>query len=440
MKVRASLRAIGSQTMTKEPTRLPFGLSLETLRSYAALLTGQVGRLVFSLIYFLALMKALTLAEFGMFATASAIGVTLSRVAAFGFVSPLYRTSCVRRRLLGSYIAGYGAALLLSLPLCAAIAWAAHAALYGEGFALSAFACIMVAEIILWRTSEVLVIVANGLNRFLRGSLVVIFSTATRAAAALLLVAHSSPDLAVWSFHYLVANAVVLAVSLVVLLPRARPRWTPGVWIARWRDALGVAGAELVFYAQSELDRVLVLAVGGPAMAGLYSVLLRLADFTAIPLRSLMTLLIQAIMRARGRMRARGFWIGLEAAIFAVSALAMGALAILAGHAPPSLGENVALAAGFLPLALLLPGFRNLVELHTELLYAFERPVERLVQLIGVGLSKAALLILLLAQVADFAPFVWWLNALFATLYAISALYTYRTLASQPRVTDPRPA
>ena len=420
--------------MIASRTRLPFDLEWSTLRSYGALLTGQVGRLVFSLVYFLALMKALTLAEFGMFATASAIGVTLSRVAGFGFSSPLYRTACVRRRLLGSYLVGYATALTISLPLCALVAWGAYAAIYGDGFALASFAAIVVAEVLLWRTAEVLVIVSNGLSRFLRGSLIVIAGTATRAFAALALLFTPGADLDVWATYYLAANGFVLLLALVFLLPRARPRWTPRVWLARWRDALGVAGAELVFYAQSELDRVLVLALGGPALAGLYAIIVRLADFTAIPLRALMTLLIQTIMRESGRMRSRRFWVGLEAAVFGVSVVGMGVLAVLAAWAPTSFGENVTLAASFLPLALLLPGFRNLIELHTELLYAFERPVERLIQLTSVGVTKALLIAVLLANVSGFATFSWWINGLFAVLYAVSALYTYRSLGRRTPV------
>ena len=421
------------RTMTATAIKPPFGLEWRMLRSYAALLSGQVGRLVFSLVYFLALMKALTLAEFGLFATAAAIGVTLSRVTAFGFSSPLYRTACVRPRLLGSYLTGYAVALAASLPLCAGVAWGAYALLFSDALPLKVFAAIVFAEVVLWRTSEVLVTVANGQEQFLRGSLVVIAATALRALAAVWLALGATPDLETWSLLYLLANGTVFAGAFVFLLPRVRPRWRPRVWLARWRDALGVAGAELVFYAQSELDRVLVMALGGSALAGLYAIVIRLADFTAIPLRALMTLLIQAIMRGRGEPRSRTFWASLEGAIFLVSVAAMAVLAVLAQFAPPEFGGNVTLAAAFLPMAVLLPGFRNLVELHTELLYAFERPLERIFQLLAVGLTKAILLTILLGQVLAFEPFVLWLNAIFAAAYAMSAAYSYAVLATRVR-------
>ena len=419
---------------------LPFALSVETLRSYGALMTGQVGRLVFSLGYFLLLANALSLGEFGLFATCSAIGVTLSRVAAFGFVSPVYRAACSRPLTLGSYLSGYAIALLLSLPLVALLAWAVHALVLAGTLAFATFALVLVAEILLWRTAEVLVIVSNGLNRFMRASAIVIATAALRAGAAGLLLLRPDADLALWALFYVAANGLALLLASAFLLPRLRPRWTPALWWGRRRDAAGVAGAEVLFYAQAELDKVLVLALGGPALAGIYAILLRLADLTAIPLRAMNTLLLQAIMRSRGAARPWPVWVGIEAAVFAVSVAGLGTLALLLNVRPDALGENVALAAGFVALILFLPGFRNLVELHTELLWGFERPLERLAQLLAVGIGKAALLATLLAATSDLHAFAWWLNGVFAALYLVSAAWTYAVIQTRPAGTGPAAA
>ena len=51
------------------------------LRDYFSAISGSAGRLVFSLLYFVVLANTLSIAEFGLFATASAAGVMLSRVA-----------------------------------------------------------------------------------------------------------------------------------------------------------------------------------------------------------------------------------------------------------------------------------------------------------------------------------------------------------------------
>ena len=406
------------------------GIGMATLLDYAKLLSGQVGRLVFSLAYFLILANALTLAEFGVFATASATGVVLSRVAAFGFVSPLYRTACVRRRLVGHFSAGYLVALLASLPLVAALAALAFSTLFAGQLGAGAFALVMLAEIVLWRTAEVVVVVNNGLNRFARAAALVIANTALRAGAAGAFLLWGSGDLGGWAWWYAAANGVTLIAALIFLQPRTRLRWAPGVWLARWRDAIGVCAAEVTFYLQSEMDKLLVLAFGGPVIAGLYAIVMRLADLTAIPLRAMTTLLIQRIMRDGGAGRSWTVWAGLEGAIFAVSALGMGVLAVALNLRPALLGENVATAAPFVALVLAAPGFRNLIEFHSEILYAFERSGARLVQLAMVGLAKAILLMLLLGALADFGAIATWLNAAFAGLYLVSLAFTYRKLGA----------
>jgi O-antigen/teichoic acid export membrane protein len=93
------------------------------LRVYFAAISGAGGRLVFSLLYFVALANTLSLADFGLFATASAAGVMLSRILAFGFISALYRTATIRPNLIGAYTAGFAAMAALSLPVLTAASW-----------------------------------------------------------------------------------------------------------------------------------------------------------------------------------------------------------------------------------------------------------------------------------------------------------------------------
>jgi hypothetical protein len=79
----------------------------EVIRAYLSMIGGSAGRLVISLVYFIAIANTLSISEFGLFATASACGIMLSRLMAFGFVSPLYRIATVKTRLLGVYTAGF---------------------------------------------------------------------------------------------------------------------------------------------------------------------------------------------------------------------------------------------------------------------------------------------------------------------------------------------
>ncbi len=93
------------------------------VRDYLSLFSGSAGRLVISLVYFIALANTLPTGDFGIFATASGTGVVLSRIISLGFSSPLYRISTVKPHLLGVYTAGFLVAILVSLPLFALVSW-----------------------------------------------------------------------------------------------------------------------------------------------------------------------------------------------------------------------------------------------------------------------------------------------------------------------------
>ena len=409
------------------------GLTRARVWDYASLLSGQVGRLVFSVVYFITLARTLSLGDFGLFATASAIGVVLSRVSGFGFISPLYRISTMRPRLIGAYTMGYVVAVVTSLPLVFLISGAIYFALYTELLPFQTFALIVFAEVLLWRTLEMVIIVLNGRNRFAVGSGLAIAGVATKAAAALWFSLSGSTDLANWAFAYFAANGLMTLIAVAFFYPRQRLRWTPKAWIGRSRDALGVSAAEVLFYVQSELDKVLVLAFGGEAIAGIYAILMRLVDLTAMPLRALNTMLIQWIMRLRQSKKSARFGIAMDAGIAAMSVAGLLGIVVLLWIAGDVVGENIMLGSSYLLMVLLVPAFRNIIEYHTELLYAHERMAPRVWLLGYLTVSKAALLIVLLGATADFATIAIWLNAVFAVLYVVSALVTYvRVLNAEP--------
>ena len=404
------------------------GLTRKTVLDYSSLLSGQIGRLVFSLIYFVTLTRALSLGDFGVFATASAIGIVLSRLAGFGFISPLYRVSVTRPRLIGAYTSGYLVALLASLPLISCISWALHAGLYSDLIGLETFFLIVFAEVLMWRTLEMVIIVNNGLNRFLTGSILAIGGVAAKAAMALWFAIYGSSDLAFWAGLYFATVGLIALFAIVFFHPRQRLRWCPGAWAGRARDAIGVSAAEALFYIQSELDKVLVLALGGEIVAGIYAIVMRLIDLTAMPLRALNTLLTQWIMRSRQAGKPTRHGLLADLAIALTSSAALAAAAVILWFIPGVVGKNIVAASAFLPALLLVPAFRNAIEYHTELLYAHELMAVRVILLIYIGTLKAVLLWALLNTTTDFAVIAVWLNALFGALWLASALVTYGRL------------
>jgi O-antigen/teichoic acid export membrane protein len=403
------------------------------LRSYASTLAGSAGRLVISLLYFVSLANSLSISDFGLFASASAAGIVLSRIISFGFVSPLYRTATVKPQLLGTYYAGFLAAALLSLPVAALAGWAIYRSFFAGLVSASVFFVIVTAEMLLWRSLETIVIVNNGLNRFGRAAMMVVIGTALRAASAFGFALLADHSLGIWAACYFIANAVSLAVALLFYLPRRRLRLRPRLYLSRSLDALWTSGAEILFYIQMELDKLAVLAIGGAELAGIYAIVMRLADLTALPVRAFNMLLVQKMMRTAQTLRSLKTRMGIELLVFGVSAAGFAALAALLWLYPNALGRNVSLVAGFLGLALCVPGFRNLVEYHAELLYARRQTGLRMLNL---GLLAAAKMVML-AFVLAHAPLtrVWLaqLNAVFALLWACSALLTYSAMRTAPR-------
>ena len=177
-----------------------------------------------------------------------------------------------------------------------------------------------------------------------------------------------------------------------------------------------------------ELDKLLVLAIGGAHLAGIYAIIMRLVDLTGIPVRSFNMLLVQKLMRTPEWLKSLATRAGIEFGVFAVSFLALLFLAGILQFYPNALGSNVAEAAPLVILVLLVPGFRNLIEYQAELLYARGQTFVRTLNLTLLAGVKAVFLAQLLASAIDTADLVFWLNAVFAGLYLVSALLTYTAM------------
>mgnify|MGYP001029732774 FL=1 len=400
----------------------------EVLRDYFSAVSGAGGRLIFSLAYFVALANTLSISEFGMFATASAAGVMLSRILAFGFISALYRTATIRPNLIGTFTAGFLVLGALSLPLLAAASYAVYLLFFADAVPLKVFAAIVFAEALLWRPVEVALIVNNGLGKFGRAALLTILATALRAVAAVLFTLASEHSIWVWSWFYIGANLASLLIAYGVFYPRQRLRLRMELYLRRIADSLYVAGAEVLFYLQMEFDKLLVLALGGPHLAGIYAIIMRLVDLTAIPIRTFSMMLVQRMMRAPELLSRLAVKCGIEGGVFAVSTLALVALGVVLHFFPNALGHNVAEAAPLVMLALCVPGLRNLVEYQAELLFARGQTLVRAVNLGVLAGLKAALLAYVLGAFADTANLVLSLNGVFLLLYLASTVLTYSAM------------
>jgi O-antigen/teichoic acid export membrane protein len=426
---------IGDTTQSPKMARIQVFLTSRrgVLRDYFTAISGSAGRLVFSLAYFVALANTLSIADFGLFATASAAGVMLSRILAFGFISALYRVATVRPKLIGAFTGGFILLGLLSLPVLTLGGWLTFALFFAGDMTAWIFAAVVFAEALLWRPVELAVIVNNGMGKFGRAAILVIMGTLLRAAAALVFIFWPVHDLAAWSNFYVAANAVSLVIAFSFFYPRQRLRFRPELYWRRLADSIYVAGAEVLFYLQMEFDKLLVLSIGGPHLAGIYAIVMRLVDLTAIPIRTFTMMLVQKMMRAPEMLARLGIKAMIESGVLVISTLALAALAIVLYFFPRALGGNVSEAAPLVGLALLVPASRNLIEYHAELLFARGQTLIRAVNLALLAGLKGILLWWALTRLTDTAGMVLSLNLVFAALYLASALLTYSMLKKPAR-------
>lgn len=397
------------------------------LRDYLTLAGGSVGRLVIALAYFLVAANVLSLADFGLFATASGAGILLSRVTAFGFISPLFRAATVRPRLTGTYLAGYLFLLVLSVPLLVVLATGLRFSVFGD-MPLAALVLILCAEVLGWRMLEVVAIINNGLRAFGKATVLILAGSAIRTLAALGFWWFGFSSLTEWAWTYLAANLVAAALAFSVFLPPLRLRLRPALYGRQMRDALPAATADIIFYLQAELDKAVVLVMAGPRVAGLYAIAMRIVDLTAMPVRSFNQLIMQQIMTDRQVRTKTPMLLLVELAIAAVSIGGLLAAMALLWWNPLVLGRNIGAASALFPLLLAVPALRNLIEYHSELLYGLERTGLRAALLATIAVLKAGLLALVISLSTSELGWAPWLNAIFVVLYAVSAATIWQVI------------
>ncbi|MEM0899819.1 MAG: lipopolysaccharide biosynthesis protein [Pseudomonadota bacterium] len=399
-----------------------------TILKYAKSLSGDGSRILIQLIYFYLVANTLSIEEFGLFATASAVGIVLSRLNAFGFISPLYRASAVKPHLIGTFTAGYIAALILSLPVIVGLAFGAHAAFFAGKMLLLTFALIVTSEVLFWRGFEVCIAVVKGTEKFGVASIMIVFAFAMKAVAAAILAFGSDGDLDSWATIYVSVQGVMFVTCAALFYPKKKLRFYPRLYLRRWREALTVAGSDMLMFAQMELDKLIVLSLAGEFIAGIYSMVMRLVDLTATPVRVFSTILTQRLMRTPELLQTIKVRALIETGVIGVSLAGIGAIVSVLWLKPDILGSNVAAAVPFLFLVALIPAFKNLIEYHAELLYGRGQTGLRLINYALLGAGKMILMTTLLLNFPNPEQWFIWTNAVFAALYACSFLLTYTSL------------
>jgi O-antigen/teichoic acid export membrane protein len=398
------------------------------LGNYLRVFAGTGVRLGLQAVYFFILANTLSLHDMGVFASASSTGIMIGCFSGFGFSSFAFRAAAGKRRALGGYLAVFYASWLLSLPLCVAASLLVYQLLFTSSLSLSAFVLIILADAGTWRIVEMIHQVNNGLGRYAQASLVIGLATAMRTIGTIAFMASGSHDVETWSVIYLTFNLAAMAFAIALYQPRIRLRWSPPLFFGRIRDALMFSIAYCAFISQNEIDKLVMMSLADQRTVGIYAISSRIIDFTAVPIRTFYVLYSRKLIRDGRRRGQIGRSLGVEMLIALVSTAGFAALLAVLSIWPDLLGHNVAAAAQLFGVLLAVPAFKNLLEYHSELFFAYQAMTLRAVLATSLVVLKAAALALLLVSFNGIGVWGPWLNVIYIGLYALSAAVVYRSI------------
>ncbi len=396
-------------------------------------MSGSLGRLAMQAVYFLLLANTLSLSEFGIFAAISAAGIMIGSFAGFGFSAAAFRAAATRRSLLGAYATGVYFTFAVSAPICMAAAVILYLFLFAGHLDPWSYAAITVSDILLWRLLEIAMQLNNGLGLYARASTGAMLGSGARLVAAVGFQLSGAGGLSRWAIWYLWCNFAATAIYCIWFRPDCRLRWrgVTKLIVCRFGESVLFAISFFVFYAQSELDKIIVLLLADARIAGIYSISMRVVDLTAVPVRSFLLLLVREIMMGRGLGARWRDSLAIEGWIGSVSTLGFAALLIVLHFSPNLLGRQIYLAEQLFLLMLFVPAFRNVQEYHAELFFAWNRMGIRATSVIGLTVLKALLVSIILIWMTDLAQLGMMLNGVFATTYVLSEAIVYLTFFAQ---------
>jgi O-antigen/teichoic acid export membrane protein len=397
--------------------------------NYLQVFAGTGVRLGLQAVYFFVLANTLSLRDMGVFASASSTGIMIGCFSGFGFASLAFRASAGKRRMLGGYLAVFYVSWLITLPLCLAASLPVFYFLFTTSISLTAFVLIILVEVGTWRIVEMIHQVNNGLGRYASASLVISFGSALRTAGAIAFAASGKYDVEAWSVIYLIANLAAMALAVGVYQPRIKLRWRAPLFFGRFRDALLYSVAYCAFVAQNEIDKLVMLSLADQRTVGIYAISARIIDFTSVPIRSFYVLYSRKLI-IEGRKRNQiGRSLSVEILIALISTAGLAALLAMLSIWPNMLGHNVAVATQLFGVLLAVPAFKNLLEYHSELFFAYQHMTVRAALATALVGLKAAALAWLLIHTDNIVQWGIWLNAVYFGLYVFSAASVYRLMS-----------
>jgi hypothetical protein len=153
------------------------------LLDYSYLLGSAVARLALGGLYFAILVNCLSLAEYGVFASAVATALMIGNGGTFGFNAPLFRAAATRPRIVGTYVAALLVYALATIPFVLALTFLAHLLILGSFISLPSLIAIVLSEAFCARFVLTVQALHVGLGRYALASAIGILPQILRSAA-----------------------------------------------------------------------------------------------------------------------------------------------------------------------------------------------------------------------------------------------------------------
>ncbi len=405
------------------------------LTAYAKVFTGDFGRLLIQVGYFLVLANTLTLSSMGVFAAVLATGLILANFSGLGFGPLAFKLVSAKPRLAGAYMAASYAMLLATLPIVLAVSVPIYLIVFSDRLSYASFLEILICEVLLWRAIEIVIAVNYAKGRYGQAAAAQIVGVLSRAIAVVLFALSGANTVEIWARYYLVFNIVGCALVLLLLQPPARLRLNLALIRGRLRDAMLLGFRNFLMSFQNEIDKVAVLALIDARTAGIYAISIRVLELIAVPIRTFYTLYTRKLVTGGKRAFDAARNLLLEAGVFIIATtgflILMGMLAVF----PNLLGSNVAAAYLLYGTLIFLPAFRCLAELHLVLYFAYGHMATRAAMVGLLGSFRTLLFVTILMLVPNVHDWGLWFNLMFAGLYVLSAVVAYAvlTFGSLPR-------
>lgn len=380
--------------------------------------------MVAALTYFLLLVNALSLDDYGVFVSILASALIISNGGTYGFLAPTFRALTEDDKDKDAYVGAMFVYALLWIPLTLLTGFAIYALLFADYATMNTVIYIIVAEAILMRFVGLAYDLNLATGRYGYAACVNFLSVSPRIVAVFLFILFGHKDLETWSWYFACASFAAFASSWV-LVPRLKARFCCKTLFRGLKESFSKEGVDFIQSIQVELDKVIVLLFAGPAAAGIYSISMRVIYVVTEPIRSLFPLAAQHFIKNTQKIRSLKTQFILEAGLVISCLGAFVAVIILLNIDPKFLGENVQAGFAFFSLLPMVFATKLLPEYHKTVLYGAKQLHKALVVAITITFTKM-LGIYLVATCWEF-PSNWplALNLLFLILYIQSLAATW---------------